>query len=47
MTSGDERVFGWPGAEAIGRPLDVIIPYPLRGRNWQGWNHVMETGVTR
>ena len=44
---GAERVFGWPAAEAIGQSLDLIIPDQLRGRHWDGWNHVMETGVTR
>jgi PAS domain S-box-containing protein len=44
---GAERVFGWPASEAIGQSLDLIIPEKLRGRHWDGWKHVMETGVTR
>jgi PAS domain S-box-containing protein len=44
---GAERVFGWSAAEAIGQSLDVIIPEKLRGRHWDGWKRVMETGVTR
>jgi PAS domain S-box-containing protein len=44
---GAERVFGWTAAEAAGQSLDLIIPEKLRGRHWDGWKHVMETGVTR
>jgi PAS domain S-box-containing protein len=44
---GAERVFGWTAAEAVGKSLDLIIPEKLRGRHWDGWNRVMETGVTR
>ncbi|HEU5306455.1 MAG TPA: PAS domain-containing protein [Acidimicrobiia bacterium] len=42
-----ERVFGWSAAEALGRSLDLIIPERLRERHWQGYRHVVETGVTR
>jgi PAS domain S-box-containing protein len=44
---GAERIFGWSHAEAVGQSLDLIIPEKLRGRHWEGWSHVMETGVTR
>jgi PAS domain S-box-containing protein len=44
---GAERMFGYTAAEAIGRSMDFIIPERLRGRHWEGWNRVMETGVTR
>jgi PAS domain S-box-containing protein len=44
---GAERIFGWPAAEATGHSLDLIIPEKLQGRHWDGWNKVMETGVTR
>ena len=44
---GAERIFGWSPTEAVGQSLDLIIPEKLRGRHWEGWNHVMETGVTR
>ncbi|HEX2463526.1 MAG TPA: PAS domain S-box protein, partial [Thermoanaerobaculia bacterium] len=44
---GAERIFGWSQAEAVGQSLDLIIPEKLRGRHWEGWSHVMETGVTR
>jgi len=42
-----ERLFGYTSAEAVGRSLDLIIPEPMRGRHWQGYSRVMETGVTR
>jgi PAS domain S-box-containing protein len=45
--AGAERVFGWTAAEALGQSLDLIIPEKLRGRHWDGWKQVMETGVTR
>ena len=44
---GAERIFGWSQAEVVGQSLDLIIPEKLRGRHWEGWNHVMQTGVTR
>ena len=44
---GAERMFGFSAAEAIGQSMDIIIPERLRTRHWDGWNRVMETGVTR
>ncbi|HSD19585.1 MAG TPA: PAS domain S-box protein [Anaeromyxobacter sp.] len=44
---GAERMFGFSAAEAIGQSMDFIIPERLRARHWDGWNRVMETGVTR
>jgi PAS domain S-box-containing protein len=41
------RLFGFGEQEAIGQSMDLIIPERLRGRHWQGWDHTMETGVTR
>jgi PAS domain S-box-containing protein len=41
------RLFGFTEAEALGASMDLIIPERLRGRHWGGWDHVMETGVTR
>jgi PAS domain S-box-containing protein len=45
--AGAERLFGFPAAEAIGQSLDIIVPERLRDRHWKGWDHVLETGVTR
>jgi PAS domain S-box-containing protein len=44
---GAALVFGFTAEEAIGQPLDVIIPERLRGRHWEGYFKVMETGESR
>jgi PAS domain S-box-containing protein len=44
---GAKAMFGYKDEEAIGQSLDLIIPERLRARHWQGYRHVMETGVTR
>jgi len=44
---GAKGMFGYEDKEAIGQSLDLIIPDRLRTRHWQGYRHVMETGVTR
>lgn len=44
---GAERIFGFTPAEALGQTLDIIVPERLRDRHWKGWDHVLETGVTR
>lgn len=44
---GAERIFGYTKAEAVGRPLDIIIPLSLRKRHWDGYRRVMETGESR
>ncbi len=40
------RLFGWPGHEALGRSLDLIIPERLRARHWAGYRQTMATGHT-
>ncbi len=44
---GAERIFGYAAAEAIGQPLDIIIPQTLRKRHWDGYRETMRTGKTR
>jgi PAS domain S-box-containing protein len=44
---GAERMFGYTEAEAIGQSLDLIIPENLRGRHWDGYYRVMESGESR
>jgi len=44
---GAVRVFGHSAEEAVGQSMDLIIPERLRGRHWDGWKKVMETGATR
>jgi PAS domain S-box-containing protein len=41
---GAERMFGYSEAEALGQSLDLIIPENLRGRHWEGYYRVMESG---
>ena len=45
--AGASTIFGYSSAEAIGQSLDLIIPERFRTRHWEGFNKVMETGVTR
>jgi PAS domain S-box-containing protein len=42
-----ERIFGWSAEETVGKSMDLIIPERLRARHWEGWDRVMQTGVTR
>ncbi|HUB11869.1 MAG TPA: PAS domain-containing protein [Acetobacteraceae bacterium] len=44
---GATRVFGFAEPEAIGQPLDLIIPESLRQRHWDGFNATMRTGQSR
>lgn len=44
--SGAERMFGYAAEEALGRSLDLIIPENLRGRHWDGYARVMESGCS-
>ena len=45
--TGAARMFGYPGEEAIGQSLDLIIPEGLRERHWEGYRETMRTGRTR
>jgi PAS domain S-box-containing protein len=45
--AGAERMFGHLASDAVGQSLDIIIPEPLRGRHWAGYEKTMHTGVTR
>lgn len=42
--SGAERMFGYSSTEALGQSLDLIIPENLRGRHWDGYDRVMQSG---
>lgn len=44
---GAEAIFGHTASEAIGQSLDLIVPEKQRPRHWEGWNRVMESGVTK
>jgi PAS domain S-box-containing protein len=41
---GAERIFGFPADEAIGQPLDIIIPERLRKRHWSGYREAVCIG---
>ena len=45
--SAAASMFGFTAGEAIGQSLDLIIPENLRGRHWEGYYRVMETGETK
>ena len=41
------RIFGFTEEEAMGRPLDLIIPERQRARHNEGYAKTVATGVTR
>ena len=45
--AGAERLFGFSAAEALNQSLDIIIPEAQRQRHWEGYEHVMQTGLTK
>jgi len=44
---GAEAMFGFPAAETLGQPLDIIIPENLRARHGEGYRRVMDSGSTK
>ncbi len=42
-----QRIFGHSAAEALGQPLDIIIPQRLRQRHGEGYEKSMRTGETK
>jgi PAS domain S-box-containing protein len=44
---GAERIFGFSAAEAMGQPLDIIIPESLRKRHWIGFEQTVRSGKSR
>ena len=44
---GAVRIFGFSQAEAVGAPLDLIVPETLRARHNEGFAKVMASGHTR
>ena len=45
--SAAQRMFGHTEEEALGKPLDLIIPERLRQRHQDGYDKSMATGTTR
>ncbi|QDT92488.1 PAS domain-containing protein [Gimesia algae] len=44
---GAERLFGFSSQEAIGEPLDLIIPHAYRKPHWEGFHAAMRQNQTR
>jgi PAS domain S-box-containing protein len=44
---GAERLFGHAAADAMGQPLDLIIPDRLRQRHWEGYRRTIASGKSR
>jgi PAS domain S-box-containing protein len=40
-------LFGYSAAEALGRPLDLIVPEHLRAAHWRGFDAAMTSGVMK
>lgn len=45
--TGAARIFEYTDDEAVGQSLDIIIPEKHRLAHWTGWQHVIDTGVSR
>ncbi|MCL4501218.1 MAG: PAS domain S-box protein [Deltaproteobacteria bacterium] len=45
--TGAVEAFAYPPAEALGQPLDLIIPENLRARHNEGYGRVMASGVSK
>jgi PAS domain S-box-containing protein len=44
-SSGAEKAFGHPSAEALGQTLDLIVPLEYRQAHWTGFRHAMASGA--
>jgi PAS domain S-box-containing protein len=44
---GAAEMFGYAAEEALGQPLDLVIPENLRARHGEGYRRVMATGETK
>ena len=45
--SAAAELFGYLPEEAVGRPLDIIIPEDLRHAHWEGFGKAMASGHTK
>lgn len=45
--SGAEAMFGYTAAEAVGQSMVMIIPERQRPRHNEGYERVMQTGITK
>jgi PAS domain S-box-containing protein len=39
------RMFGYSVEEAVGRPVDLIVPQELHAAHWDGYRHAVSRGV--
>ena len=44
--AGAEDVFGYVAADAVGEPIDLIIPERFRKPHWEGFEAAMDAGET-
>ena len=44
---GANKMFGYSPEEAVGQPLDIIIPDRFRDSHWDGFNNTMATGHSK
>ena len=50
ITHGDhdaEVLFGHRAADAVGQPVDLIVPAEHRAAHWAGFRRAMSTGTCR
>ena len=45
--SGAETMFGYTAQEAVGQSMDIIVPEKHRPKHWEGYDRVMQSGVTK
>lgn len=46
-SAGATELFGHTAAEALGTPVDLIVPEDYRERHWAGFHRAMATGECR
>ncbi len=44
---GAEAMFGWTAAETVGKSMDMMVLEKHKARHWEGYDRVMQTGVTK
>jgi PAS domain S-box-containing protein len=45
--AGAEAMFGYTADEAVGQSMDIIVPEKHRPKHWEGYDRVMQSGVTK